>query len=91
MLCRGSHTYTCVALVPATHDLAGDDIIDEALTYFRANVLFKSFEPKGGADMLIIYLTLFIHKVRRAPRISRTHAERHTLHVRTCSSVALDV
>ena len=31
---------------------AGDDIVDEAIAFFRANVLFKSFEPKGGADLL---------------------------------------
>ena len=42
---------------------AGDDIVDEAIAFFRANVLFKSFEPKGGADLLLIYLTLFCHKV----------------------------
>jgi len=45
---------------PASPDK--DDIIDEALTFFRANVFFKSFEVKGGADRLLIYLTLFIHQ-----------------------------
>jgi len=35
-----------------------DDIIDEVLTYFRANVLFRNFEVRGGADKTLIYLTL---------------------------------
>ena len=26
--------------------------------YFRANVLFRNFEVKGGADKTLIYLTL---------------------------------
>jgi actin related protein 2/3 complex subunit 3 len=35
-----------------------DDIIDEVLMYFRANVLFRNFEVRGGADKTLIYLTL---------------------------------
>jgi len=36
----------------------GDDIIDEVLTYFRANVLFRNFLIMGAADRTLIYLTL---------------------------------
>jgi actin related protein 2/3 complex, subunit 3 len=36
-----------------------EDIIDETLHYFRANVLFRNFEVKGSADRTMIYLTLF--------------------------------
>jgi len=36
-----------------------EDIIDEVLDYFKANVLFKHFEVKGGADRDLIYLTLY--------------------------------
>jgi len=36
-----------------------DDIIDESLGFFKANVLFKHFEVKGGADRVLIYLTLY--------------------------------
>jgi len=35
------------------------DLVDEALQYFRANVLFKSFTIDGPADRVIVYLTLF--------------------------------
>jgi len=38
------------------------DIIDEALIYFRANVLFKNFPIKGNADKLLVYITVFISK-----------------------------
>ena len=37
-----------------------DDIIDEVLFFFKANVLFKHFEVKGPADRVLIYLTLYI-------------------------------
>ena len=37
-----------------------DDILDEILGFFKANVLFKQFEVKGGADRVLIYLTLYI-------------------------------
>lgn len=38
--------------------ISEEDIIDEVLTYFRANVLFRNFEVKGSADRTLIYLTL---------------------------------
>ena len=38
----------------------GDDIVDEVLTFFRANVLFRNFMIEGGADRALIYLTLHV-------------------------------
>ena len=35
------------------------DIIDECLTFFRANMFFSAFDVKGGSDRLLIYLTLY--------------------------------
>eukprot|EP01035_Chromulina_nebulosa_P017005 gene17005-22504_t len=35
-----------------------EDIIDETLNYFRANVMFRNFDIRGGADRTLIYLTL---------------------------------
>ncbi|KAJ1402433.1 actin-related protein 2/3 complex subunit 3 [Ochromonadaceae sp. CCMP2298] len=37
-----------------------DDIIDETIMYFRANVLFRNFDIRGGADKTLIYLTMHI-------------------------------
>jgi actin related protein 2/3 complex subunit 3 len=41
-------------------DPSTDDIIDEAITLFRANCLFRNFEIKGNAGRVLIYLILFI-------------------------------
>lgn len=37
-----------------------EDIVDEALHLFRANVLFRSFPVKRPGDRLLIYLTLYL-------------------------------
>ncbi|XP_034948334.1 actin-related protein 2/3 complex subunit 3 [Chelonus insularis] len=37
-----------------------DDIIDEALYYFKANVFFRTYEIKSDADRVLIYITLYI-------------------------------
>ncbi len=39
-----------------------EDIIDETLNFFRANVLFRNFDVRGGADRTLIYLTLYTHQ-----------------------------
>mmetsp|Transcript_30599 Transcript_30599/g.75091 ORF Transcript_30599/g.75091 Transcript_30599/m.75091 type:complete len:178 (-) Transcript_30599:241-774(-) len=49
----------------------GEDIIDEALSNYRANVLFRNYELHGGADRILIYLTLYISsclsKIEKSP------------------------
>ncbi|XP_064620121.1 actin-related protein 2/3 complex subunit 3-like isoform X2 [Lineus longissimus] len=45
---------------PAPPGDGSTDVIDEALTYFKANVFFKTFEIKGEADRTLIYVTLYI-------------------------------
>jgi len=42
------------------------DIIDEALQYFRANVLFRNFQPKAPADLTLAYLTVYVGELLRA-------------------------
>ncbi|KAG2228251.1 hypothetical protein INT45_011043 [Circinella minor] len=41
-------------------DPNAEDVIDEAISLFRANCLFRNFEIKGNADRVLIYLILFI-------------------------------
>jgi len=41
------------------------DVIDEAISFFRANVLFRSFQTQGPADLTLAYLTAFIAEVLR--------------------------
>lgn len=38
-----------------------EDIIDETLNFFRANILFRNFDVKGKGDRTLIYLTLYTH------------------------------
>ncbi len=40
--------------------LDAEDIIDEVLNLFRANVLFRNFDIRGPADRTLIYLTLHV-------------------------------
>ena len=37
------------------------DIVDEAISFFRANVFFSNFDVKSSADKLLIYLTFYIN------------------------------
>jgi hypothetical protein len=43
-------------------DLEDEDIIDETLNFFRANVFFRNFDVRGSADRTMIYLTLYTHQ-----------------------------
>jgi len=45
---------------PAPKAVDEQDIIDETLYYFKANVFFREFEIKSPADLVLIYLTLYI-------------------------------
>ncbi|XP_077532816.1 actin-related protein 2/3 complex subunit 3-B-like isoform X2 [Haemaphysalis longicornis] len=45
---------------PAPKTTDENDIIDEALYYFKANVFFRTYEIKNEADRVLIYLTLYI-------------------------------
>lgn len=59
---------SCFLLPPALHATvsfaaARPDIVDETITFFRANIMFKSFDPKGPADRVLIYLTKFVFEV----------------------------
>lgn len=41
-------------------EVANEDIIDEALFYFKANMLMKTYTIKGDGDRLILYLTYYL-------------------------------
>ena len=38
------------------------DIVDETLYMYRANIMFKNYKIGGPADKLVVYLTCFIQK-----------------------------
>lgn len=52
-----------------------EDIVDEALVLFRANILFRNFEPQGGGDRVLMYLLLFIAQVSTTAADARSHGD----------------
>ncbi|PAV80553.1 hypothetical protein WR25_11397 [Diploscapter pachys] len=48
-----------------------EDIVDEALMFFKPNIYFREFEIKSPADRTLIYLTFYIteclRKLQRSP------------------------
>ncbi|KAF0971922.1 hypothetical protein FDP41_009618 [Naegleria fowleri] len=46
---------------PKELDDKKEDIIDEVLKYFKANMLFRTFQVESPADRTLIYLTLYTH------------------------------
>eukprot|EP01084_Bolivina_argentea_P228674 386169_1 len=46
-------------LTPAQQN--APDIIDEAIEFFKANVMFRNYDVQGPADRVLLYLTLYIH------------------------------
>ena len=53
-----------------------EDVVDEALRFFRANVMFRNFELQGGGDRLLVYLTLFIHLCLKRAKPARAEGTR---------------
>lgn len=50
---------------PALGGDAARDIVEEALAFYRSNVLHLSFKIESPADVLLVYLTLFISQCLR--------------------------
>jgi len=70
-----------VPLLPISKDGSEIDIVEEALSFFRATIMFKNFKPLGPADKIIVYLTVFIQKClneieRKKPRADKDQAEK---------------
>eukprot|EP01063_Lacrimia_lanifica_P016716 TRINITY_DN2325_c0_g4_i1.p2 TRINITY_DN2325_c0_g4~~TRINITY_DN2325_c0_g4_i1.p2 ORF type:complete len:187 (+),score=96.79 TRINITY_DN2325_c0_g4_i1:49-609(+) len=40
-----------------------DDLLDEVLYYFKANMLFQQYSVQGAGDRALLYLTLYVHYV----------------------------
>ncbi|KAL6203470.1 hypothetical protein ACLB2K_027170 [Fragaria x ananassa] len=51
------------------------DIVDEAITFFRANVFFRNFDIKSSVDKLLIYLTFYFNVALKRLEGCRTLAE----------------
>lgn len=51
------------------------DILDEAIAFFRANVLFRKFDIHGDGDRLLIYLTLFVNQCLKRLESTKSKGE----------------
>ena len=80
-------TIASFPLLPIKTDIRGPappaskdekDIIDEAIFFFRANVLFKNYDIRGDADKLMCYLTLCIQQLIKALVDCKSKAEAST-------------
>jgi actin related protein 2/3 complex, subunit 3 len=60
-----------------------NDIIDEALYFFKSNVFFRTYEVKSEVDRIFIYITLYIteclKKLQRCPNKNTGMQEMYTL------------
>ena len=48
-------------------------MIDEALTYFKANVFFRTYEIRSEADRVLIYLTHYITDCLKKLQVCSMH------------------
>ncbi len=75
---RGKSTGPAPAMDPASEEM---DIIDEALYYFRANVLYKSITLSGPADRVLLYLTDYISQcIKKVAGSPDAKSAKKTLH-----------
>jgi len=52
-----------------------EDIIDETIKFFRANVLFRTFDSQGPGDLTQCYLTIYIGEIIREVQKYKTKAD----------------
>mmetsp|Transcript_105508 Transcript_105508/g.305010 ORF Transcript_105508/g.305010 Transcript_105508/m.305010 type:complete len:209 (-) Transcript_105508:414-1040(-) len=82
--------FCSMAILPITTSVRGpappspadeEDVIDETIKYFRANVFFRNFEVKGGGDRTLIYLTLYLGAcLKELERVSSKTEAAKSLH-----------
>jgi len=52
-----------------------NDIIDETIGYFKANIFFRNYEIKSEADRTLIYITLYISEcLKKLQRVQSKNA-----------------
>lgn len=74
---------------PAPPGDGSKDVIDEAISFFKANIFFKNYEVKSDADRVLIYLTLYIteclKKLQRCPSKSQAMKDMQQLGIASFS------
>ncbi|XP_037950624.1 actin-related protein 2/3 complex subunit 3 [Teleopsis dalmanni] len=68
---------------PAPCSNIENDIIDESLYFFKANVFFRTYEIKSEVDRVLIYITLYIteclKKLQRCSNKNQASQEMYSL------------
>ncbi|KAL0207041.1 hypothetical protein P9112_012752 [Eukaryota sp. TZLM1-RC] len=88
-----------IVYVPVKSDMSGpaprcdasdEDIVEETLRLFKANVLSKQFNLEGPADRLLIYLTLTtVQFLRRLEKASNQDEANKIMHMVASEEVSL--
>ncbi|KAL7035297.1 hypothetical protein ACKWTF_008306 [Chironomus riparius] len=68
---------------PAPQSNIEQDIIDESIYFFKANIFFRTYEVKNEIDRVLIYVTLYIpeclKKLQRCPNKNQGMQEMYSL------------
>lgn len=68
---------------PAPNVNSENDVIDESLYFFKANVFFRTYEIKSEVDRVLIYVTLYIteclKRLQRCSNKQQGHQEMYSL------------
>lgn len=67
-----------------------EDVIDEAILYFRANIFFRNYDIKSPADRTLIYVTLYIQECLKKLR-SVTTKEQGRKEMNTLALASFDL
>ncbi len=72
-----------MSLCGAAEPDEAEDIIDETLKSFKSNIFFQSYDVKGPADRLLLFLTLYTSQaLNRMTRVRKLRLDRAVLFVR---------
>jgi len=67
---------------PAPVESGAEDIVDQALDLFKANILFKNYEMESEVDRVLVYSTLYIieclKRLQKCPNKERAQQEMYS-------------
>jgi actin related protein 2/3 complex subunit 3 len=69
---------------PAEGEEEQTDILDETLYYFKAHMLFRTYNIKGPGDRTLLYMTLFVQQcLKRIVGMNKNKAKQEMLNLGT--------
>merc|ERR1712038_2047395 len=74
--------HALLSLHPAPVEAGEEDIVDQALDLFKANILFKNYEMENEVDRVLVYTTLYIieclKKLAKCPNKERARQDMYS-------------